>query len=206
MPDPRPIHDPTVLPPGPPTPTDDGAADHLLGAALPDLALEGTDGLRHNLAALVATPTVLFFYPRTGVPGQPPGLGPSGEEWDTIPGARGCTPQSCGFRDLHARFLTAGVRVRGVSTSRPAHQREFVSRMHMPFPMLSDCELVLTRAMRLPTFEFSVSDGPSTLIRRMAWFCTRGRIEHVWYPVFPPDANAREVLAWILCRPPEAPR
>jgi peroxiredoxin len=149
-----------------------------------------------DLAALSARPAVLFFYPRTGEHGRS-----AGPEWDLIPGARGCTPQSCGFRDLHGDFRALGVAVAGVSTQTTAYQREFAERNHVPFALLSDADLRLTRALRLPTFEFPVaSGGPTTLIRRMAWYLDGGRIRHVWYPVFPPDRNAETVLAWLRGR------
>jgi peroxiredoxin len=184
------------LPPDLPVPVDDGAADHLPGAAVPALALPATSGRRVDLVALARSPAVLFFYPRTGGAGQP--VGP---EWDRIPGARGCTPQSCGFRDLHAEFQALGVAVAGVSTQTTEYQREFVERNHVPFDLLSDARLELTRALRLPTFEFPVpGGGPTTLIKRMAWYVERGRIAHLWYPVFPPDRNATTVLAWLRGR------
>lgn len=197
------MYDPTQLPEDLPTPIDDGAADHLRGAALPDLALMSTSGRRESLLELARAPVVLFFYPRTGVPGQPPSLGFAGETWESIPGARGCTPQSCGFRDRHRDFCERGVAVFGVSTNTTAHQREFASRMHVPFDFLSDSHLELVKRMRLPTFEFPVESGsPTTLIRRMAWYCERGVVQQVWYPVFPPDQNARTVLAWLDERGP----
>lgn len=198
-------HDPTQLPADLPVPTDDGACLHLRGSALADVLLMSTSGERVPLRSL-RSPTVLFFYPRTGVPGQPPSLGFRGEEWDSIPGARGCTPQSCGFRDLHDEFRGLGVTVLGVSTNTSEHQREFKGRQHVAFEFLSDCELSLTRAMRLPSFEFPVeSGGPTTLLRRMAWFVTPDldglpRIRRVWYPVFPPDRNAGDVLAYLKRR------
>jgi peroxiredoxin len=185
-----------TLPRDLPVPIDDGAADHLRGAVVPSLTLASTSGSGVDLAALAARPAVLFFYPRTGEPGQPAGV-----EWDLIPGARGCTPQSCGFRDLHGEFRALGVAVAGVSTQTTAYQREFVERNHVPFDLLSDADLGLTRALGLPTFEFPVaSGGPTTLIRRMAWYLDRGRIRHLWYPVFPPDRNAETVLAWLRGR------
>jgi len=199
------VHDPTQLPPGLPVPTDDGACLHLVRAALPAIALASTAGRSVRLDQL-ARPAVLFFYPRTGVPGQPPTLGFHGEEWDSIPGARGCTPQSCGFRDLHAQFVALGVDVLGVSTNTIEHQREFVARTHIPFEMLSDSDLALTHAVRLPTFDFPVeSGGPNTLMHRAAWFVERdhdgtARIRRVWYPVFPPNENATRVLAWLKQR------
>jgi len=185
-----------TLPPGLPVPVDDGAADHLRGAAVPALALQATSGRVVDLAVLARQPAVLFFYPRTGQAGKS-----AGRDWDLIPGARGCTPQSCGFRDLHAEFGALGVTVAGVSTQTTAYQREFVERNHVPFDLLSDAELRLTHALTLPTFEFPVPGiGPATLIRRMAWYLESGRIAHVWYPVFPPDKNAEVVLAWLRGR------
>ena len=182
-----------TLPADLPAPVDDGAADHLRGTAVPSLELPATSGARVDLAVLGREPAVLFFYPRTGERGRS-----AGPEWDLIPGARGCTPQSCGFRDLHAEFLALGVTVAGVSTQTTAYQREFVQRNHVPFELLSDAELGLTRALRLPTFEFPVAGGgPTTLIRRMVWYVEGGRIARVWYPVFPPDQNAETVLAWL---------
>jgi peroxiredoxin len=182
-----------TLPADLPVPQDDGAADHLRGAAVPAIALAATDGGVVDLASLAGTPAVLFFYPRTGEAGRS-----AGPAWDAIPGARGCTPQSCGFRDLHGEFRALGVTVAGISTQTTAYQREFVARNHVPFPLLSDAELRLTRALRLPTFEFAVAGGgPTTLIKRMAWYLESGRIAHVWYPVFPPDRNAETVLTWL---------
>jgi len=198
-------HDPTQLPPGLPAPVDDGACLHLPRMAIPDLALPSTSGHALSLAHL-RRPTVLFFYPRTGVPGQAPSPGFGGEDWDSIPGARGCTPQSCGFRDLHSEFVAMGVDVFGVSTNTTAHQLEFKSRNHVPFDFLSVSDLKLTQALRLPTFEFPVeSGGPNTLIRRMAWYVEPDlsgtvRIRRVWYPVFPPNENASRVLAWLRQR------
>lgn len=206
-------HDPTRLPPDLPVPRDDGAARHLRGLPLPDLVLDSTAGPL-NLARLTeipdqpghpVRPAVLFLYPRTGLPGRPPGPGFRGEAWDSIPGARGCTPQSCGFRDLHNAFLDLGTRVYGLSTSPTEHLREFQARMHIPFPLLSDAQLRATRALNLPTFEFPVEDGPTTLLRRLALYAEpdhagRLRIVKVWYPVFPPDQNARTVLAWLQRR------
>lgn len=201
----HPSHDPTLLPSNLPIPHDDGAGLHLRGKALPPIALPCTDSEPVRLDK-VSQPTVLFFYPRTGVPGQPPSLGFRGEDWDSIPGARGCTPQSCGFRDLHSEFQSLGITVFGVSTNTTPHQAEFKSRQHVPFGFLSDAQLELTRSLRLPTFEFPVeSGGPNTLIKRMAWYIEPDdanipRIRRVWYPVFPPDANARCVHEWLAVR------
>lgn len=187
-----------ALPPDLPVPADDGAADHLRGARLPAMGLPSTDGGEVVVSALDRA--VVFMYPRTGTPEEP-----NDPSWDAIPGARGCTPQSCGFRDLRAEFAALGVRVFGLSTQTTAYQREMVERLHMGIPALSDSELRLVRALRLPTFEFdsgSVTwsggrDGPRTLIRRMAWYVEGGVIARVWYPVFPPDRNAGEVLEWL---------
>lgn len=181
------------LPAGLPVPVDDGAAAHLPGAVVPPVALPSTAGRLVDLREVAAGRAVLFFYPRTGVPGRP-----AGPEWDAIPGARGCTPQSCGFRDLHGEFLSLGLQVFGISTQEGWYQRGFVERNHVPFELLSDAELRFTRVMRLPTFEFPVKGGgPSTLIKRMAWYVEGGRIAKVWYPVFPPDRSAATVLAWL---------
>ena len=186
----------STLPANLPVPVDDGAADHLRGAVVPSLALAATSGATVDLATLARRPAVLFFYPRTGEHGRP-----AGPEWDLIPGARGCTPQSCGFRDLHAQYRALGISVAGVSTQTVEYQREFAARNHVSFELLSDAALRLTRALRLPTFEFPVaSGGPTTLIKRMAWYLEGGRIAHVWYPVFPPDRNAAAVLAWLAGR------
>ena len=190
------VRDVYTLPPDLPVPVDDGAADHLRGAVVPSLALPATSGAGVDLAALARQPAVLFFYPRTGRPGQS-----AGRDWDLIPGARGCTPQSCGFRDLHGEFRALGVTVAGVSTQTTDYQREFVERNHVPFEILSDSDLALTRALRLPTFEYPTDrGGPATLVKRMAWFVDRGRIERIWYPVFPPDKNAEVVVAWLRGR------
>ncbi|MDX2116315.1 MAG: peroxiredoxin [Planctomycetota bacterium] len=194
----RGAHDPTVLPAGLPVPTDDGAARHLEGAAVPPITLESTMGAAVNLAEFTRGPAVLFFYPRTGVPGKPPPRASDGTEWDAVPGMRGCTPQSCGYRDLRGEFAALGVRIAGVSTQTSAYQREFAERMHIGYPILSDAELRLTRALRLPSIEMPVeTGGPSTLLRRMTWYCEGSVVRKVWYPVFPPDENARRVLEWL---------
>jgi peroxiredoxin len=187
------VRDLTKLPAGLPVPVDDGACEHLLGHTIPAIAMPSTAGRTVNLADATASRAVLFLYPRTGRPAEPP---PDG--WDAIPGMRGCTPQSCGFRDLRQDFARLGVTIFGISTQDPAYQAEFAARMHIPFEILSDCDLALTRAMRLPTIEFPVrSGGPTTLVKRMAWYVQRSRIEKVWYPVFPSDRNAAEVLEYL---------
>ena len=183
--------DPTVLPGGLPIPIDDGAAAHLLGTRLPAMALPATDGTSIDLSAL-AGPIVVFAYPRTGRPGEP-SLTP---DWDAIPGARGCTPHTCGYRDLQADFAAHGARIFGLSTQDSTYQREMVARLGVAFPVLSDAGLRLTQALRLPTF---VAAG-HTLLRRLAWIARDGTIERVFYPVFPPDRNASDVLAALQQR------
>jgi peroxiredoxin len=181
-------HDPTVLPPNIPVPEDDGTAQHLTGIKLPDLALPATSGGPINLSTLKGR-TVVYIYPRTGVPGQ---ALPTG--WDAIPGARGCTPQSCSFRDHFGELKRLGVaQLFGLSAQDTAYQQEVATRLHLPFPILSDEKFAFTRALRLPTFSV---DG-MTLIKRMALVIDDGTITKVFYPVFPPDKNAEEVIAWL---------
>ncbi len=182
-------HDPTVLPPDLPVPLDDGAAGHLLGAAVPDVALPSTDGRSIALAGSGAERTIVYAYPRTGRPGEPPLVA----DWDRIPGARGCTPESCGFRDHHDELRALGAEVYGLSTQTTEDQREVVGRLGLPFPLLADAELLLTEALRLPTFQAA----GHTLLKRLTFVVRNGRIEHVWYPVFPPDSHAGQVLAWL---------
>jgi peroxiredoxin len=181
-------HDPTVLPPEIPAPKDDGAARHLAGMKIPSVALAATDCAQVDLARMSGR-TVVYVYPRTGKPGVP-----LPEGWDAILGARGCTPQSCSFRDHFAELKQLGVgRVFGLSTQDTAYQREAAERLHLPFPVLSDEGLQLTRALHLPTF----SVEGMTLLKRMAWVIDDGTIVKVFYPVFPPDKNAEEVIAWL---------
>jgi peroxiredoxin/catechol 2,3-dioxygenase-like lactoylglutathione lyase family enzyme len=181
-------HDPTILPANIPAPQNDGAARHLPGMALPDLPLPATRNGAFNLSTLAGR-TVLYIYPRTGVPGVdlPPG-------WDEIPGARGCTPQSCSFRDHFAELKGLGVdQVFGLSTQDTDYQREAAERLHLPFPILSDAELKFTRALKLPTFTVA----GMTLLKRMVFVIDDGLISEVFYPVFPPDKSAAEVVAWL---------
>ena len=176
------------LPKDLPKPIDDGAADHLTGLMLPDLALSATGGAPVNLAKLRGR-TVVYAYPRTGEPGKP-----LIEGWDAIPGARGCTPQSCAFRDHFAELKQLDVaQLFGLSTQDTAYQREVAERLHLPFAILSDAELDFTRAVRLPTF----SAGGMTLLKRLTLIIDDGKIVKVFYPVFPPDKNADEVIAWL---------
>jgi len=181
-------HNPLYLPPDIPAPQDDGAARHLTGMKLPDLELPATSGPPVDLSKLAGR-TVLYIYPRTGVPGVdlPPG-------WNEIPGARGCTPQSCGFRDHFAELKALGIgAVFGLSTQDSDYQREAAGRLHLPFPILSDAALNFTQALRLPTFTVA----GMTLLKRMALVIADGVIVKVFYPVFPPDRNAAEVVAWL---------
>lgn len=176
------------LPPNLPVPVDDAAADHLTGARMPSIALRSTSGAIVDLAALGTGRTVLYCYPRTGTPDrQVPA------EWDQIPGARGCTPESCGFRDHFAELAAEGASVYGVSTQDTSYQLEVAQRLRLPFDILSDADFKLTAALRLPTFDF---DGV-TLLRRLTMIVRDNRIEHVFYPVFPPDTHAEQVLDWL---------
>ena len=182
-------HDPNVLPEDLPAPADDGAADHLRGLAWPPFALQATDGAHVRLDE-IRERSVVFAYPRTGVPGVEP-LVP---DWDAIPGARGCTPEACSFRDLHADLVAAGAPfVFGLSTQSTEYQREAAQRLHLPFALLSDEDLEVTKALRLPTFEAA----GQTLLKRFTLIVDDGVIEHVFYPVFPPDRHAAEVVAWL---------
>jgi peroxiredoxin len=184
-------HNPTFLPPDIPAPQDDGGARHLAGMKLPDIALPTTCGGDVSLAKLGGR-TVIYIYPRTGVPGVDPPPG-----WDQIPGARGCTPQSCGFRDHFADLKALGVdNVFGLSTQDSGYQREAAERLHLPFAILSDSELTLTRALNLPTF----TTVGMTLLKRMALVIDDGTIVKTFYPVFPPDKNAEEVIGWLKAR------
>ena len=180
-------YDPTVLPPNLPVPVDDGACDHLLGVDLPDVELPSTLGSPVNLRRAATTTAVFYFYPRTGRPGTPP------DGWDLVPGARGCTPQACGFRDHHAELDRLGAQVYGISTQSTDEQRELVERAHIPFALLSDPELHVARALELPTFEFEGEE----LYKRVTLIATGGRVVKVFYPVFPPDRNASDVAAWL---------
>ncbi|MGI8700723.1 MAG: peroxiredoxin [Nocardioidaceae bacterium] len=182
-------HDPTKLPDSLPRPVDDGAAAHLAGAALPAVPLRSTAGGFVDLAGESRTRrVVVFIYPRTGQPGVE-----SPDGWDAIPGARGCTPQACGFRDLSQEFAALQTTIYGLSTQDTAYQQEAATRLQLPFALLSDEQLALTTALGLPTFEV---DG-MTLLRRMSLVIEDGRISHVLYPVFPPDRSARDVLDLI---------
>ena len=180
------MRNPESLPPNLPIPEDDGATAHLPGMRLPHIALPSTAGGTIDLASIAGT-VVVYAYPRN----EQPGAGPLVENWDTIPGARGCTPHNRGFLELHAEFAALGVAVFGISTQDTAYQRELAQRLELPFPILSDAKLELARALSLPTHQL----GETTLLKRLAWIARDGAIERVFYPVFPPDRNAAEVLA-----------
>ena len=174
-----------------PAPVDDGGARHLVGLRVASMGLPATDGTVVDLASLPGR-VVVYAYPRTGEPGRE-----NPEGWDLIPGARGCTPQSCSFRDHFAELRALGVgRVFGLSTQGTGYQREVVERLHLPFPMLSDEGLRFAGAMGLPGFETS----GMRLLKRLTLVIGEGVIKHVFYPVFPPDRNAEEVVAWLAAR------
>ena len=181
------------LPPNLPAPADDGAADHLPGVAMPALALPATDATSVRLDQLGAGRTVVYCYPLTGradvsLP----------EGWDAIPGARGCTNEACDFRDHHADLLAAGAaRVYGLSSQTSDYQSELVERLRLPFPMLADPARELAAALGLPTF----TAGGMTLYRRHTLVVRDQTIEHVFYPVFPPDQHAQQVLTWLTAHP-----
>ena len=182
-----------TLPDDLPVPRDDGACDHLARMVLPSIPLSTTDGEKVDLSLLRGR-SVVYVYPRTGRPDLP-----TSAAWDAIPGARGCTPQSCSFRDHYAELRSLGASaVFGLSTQTTDYQREAVERLHLPFALLSDSDLVFTRTLRLPTFEFEpYREESSTLLKRMALVIRDGRIEKVFYPVFPPDRNAGDVTDWL---------
>lgn len=181
----------TELPPDLPVPEDDGAADHLPGRRLPKLSLPATTGVDIDLAELTKGLAVVYVYPRTGRPGVP-----SPHGWDEIPGARGCTPQSCAYRDNLVEFERLGVAVAGLSAQSEEEQREFAFREQIAFPLLSDPELRLAALLGLPTFEV---DG-MRLYKRLTMIAARGEIAKCLYPVFPPDRDAAEALAWLAGR------
>jgi peroxiredoxin len=186
--------DPYSLPPDLPVPEDDGAADHLPGARVPSLVLDSSQG-PVDLAELCAVRAVLYVYPRTGKPGVPSLPG-----WDETPGARGCTPQSCAFRDHAAELAALGARIAGMSSQSLDDQREFAARNHITYPVASDPELLVRDALDLPTFEIA----GETLYKRLALIAESGVIVKVFYPVFPPDRNAADVVAWLRVDRPGA--
>jgi peroxiredoxin len=197
------VHDPTQLPANLPRPADDGAAGHLPGMTMPAISLPSTTGdlVRVDVVPGGFSRFIIYAYPMTGVPGVdlPPG-------WDDIPGARGCTPESCGFRDHAAELAALGATVAGLATQSTAYQREVTERLHLPFPLLSDSELTLTNELRLPFFTIETGErhdgaGVKTLLKRLTLVVRDGTIEKVFYPIFPPDQHAAEVLAWLEANP-----
>ena len=181
------IKDLHTLPANLPIPFDDSACDHLLGSILPSASLASTIGEVVDLSTYSGT-LVIYFYPMLGRPDSPPLIG-----WNDIPGARGCTPQTCAFRDSHAELKQLGVELFGVSAQRMKDQQEAHARLQLPFALLNDEQLTLAQALKLPTFEYA----GTRLIKRLTIIATDGLIRKVFYPVFPPNENAHEVIAWI---------
>ena len=179
------------LPANLPVPVDDGAASHLFGAVLPSIVLPATSGDAVDLTQVGSPWAVIYIYPRTGRPGEA-----RLEGWEAIPGARGCTPQTCGFRDHQEELAALGSEVYGLSTQTTEYQQEMVSRLHVGFPVLSDPARELGDALNLPTFDAS----GTTLYKRQTLIARNGTIEHVMYPVFPPDRNAADVVSWLRHR------
>ncbi|KAF2112170.1 thioredoxin-like protein [Lophiotrema nucula] len=178
----------TTFPTDIPVPHDDGACTHLTGLLLPSVTLPSTSGTRVDLSALTGL-TILFVYPRTGAPNET-----ITEEWNSIPGARGCTPQACGFRDETQKLYKLGVKqLFGVSTQDTTYQQEIKERVHLPYDLLSDERLEFAKVLKLPLLDWKGSQ----LIKRLALAVRDGKIEKVWYPVFPPDKNAADVVAWL---------
>lgn len=170
---------------------DDGACNHLSGTAFPSLSLPSTAGNSVDPSELSGL-TIIFCYPRTGAPNET-----VPDEWNEIPGARGCTPQACSFRDASRDFLALGVsHIFGTSTQDTPYQQELKERIHLPYQLLSDEKLEMIKALKLPTFEFN----GMTLIKRLTLAVEDGTIVRVWYPVFPPDKSASEVMEWLKTR------
>jgi peroxiredoxin len=180
------------LPDGLPMPEDDGAARHLPGVPVPHVELASTSGATVDIAALKAARRVVYLYPKTGRPGVA-----LPDDWDLIPGARGCTPQACSFRDHHDELAGLGADLFGVSSQSSAYQAEAVERLHLPFALLSDERLGLAAALGLPTFDVA----GERLYRRLTLVLRGASVEHVFYPVFPPDTHAGEVVSWLAGHP-----
>jgi peroxiredoxin len=180
------------LPTDLPRPTDDGAADHLKGMRLPNVSLPSTGGRTVQLEELGGGRTVIYCYPMTGVPGIP-----LPEGWDLVPGARGCTPQACNFRDRHEELTQSRIAVYGLSTQSTEYQREMAERNHLPFEILSDSEFRLCHALRLPTFTIA----GMRLLKRLTMIVKGGEIEQVFYPVFPSNESADQVIQWLKAHP-----
>ena len=191
------VHDHYELPPDLPVPDDDGACDHLPGMEMPHVVLRSTASRDVDVSEASKTESVFFFYPATGKPGVLPP-----RNWNQTPGARGCTPESCSYRDLNNEFQNLDFRVFGVSSQRPQVQTEFAARNRIPYEILSDSELLLSGKLGLPTFSVEPSDPifPKVCIKRLTLVVSEGRIERVFYPVFPPDKNAVAVLSYLTSR------
>ena len=184
----------TLLPEGLPVPQDDGAADHLTGMPMPGLTLTTSAGAPLDLRALPSGRTVVYLYPLTGRPGVD-----LPEGWDAIPGARGCSTEACDFRDHFTELHDAGAAaVYGMSSQSPAYQAEVVERLRLPFAMISDEGMLLADALRLPTFR---AEGHERLYSRLTLIVRDGIVEHVFYPIFPPNTHAQHVLAWLRGHP-----
>jgi len=189
----QPRFDPSQpLPANLPIPTDDGACKHLPGLPVPKMKLRSTSDRWVDLTAVKAPRVIVYAYPRTGRPDEPllPG-------WDAIPGARGCTPETCGFRDHHRDLQKLGAEVFGFSTQTTEYQKEMVTRLHVPFEVLSDADLAFVHALKLPTFDIA----GMTLVKRLTLVTSRAHIEKVFYPIFPPDKHAAEVIEWLRGHP-----
>lgn len=190
----KPMTDHNTLPEGLPIPDDDGAADHLPGLTLPALTLPTSDGGMVDLGDLGPGRTVIYLYPLTGRPGSDLPTG-----WDSIPGARGCTTEACDFRDHHDDLRNEGVNaVYGLSSQDVGYQAEVVDRLRLPFMMLSDERFQLADALNLSTFQ---APGQDRLYSRLTLIIRDGRIEHIFYPIFPPNTHAQQVLAWLTQNP-----
>jgi peroxiredoxin len=184
----------TVLPDNLPVPRDDGAADHLTGLPMPALSLQASDGRSVDLATTGPGRTIIYLYPLTGRPGVD-----LPEGWDAIPGARGCSTEACDFRDHFTDLQAAGAaHVWGLSSQDPDYQAEVVERLHLPFTMLSDPDFTLADSLNLPTFS---APGHQRLYSRLTIVARDGRIEHVFYPIFPPNTHAQQVLNWLQAHP-----
>jgi peroxiredoxin len=178
------------LPDDLPVPVDDGACDHLTGTRIPTIVLDSVSGEKIDLGSLKGK-TVVFFYPMHGHPDAPPMVG-----WNDIPGARGCTPQACAFRDGYAKLEALGVRVFGISSQPLTEQKEASVRLKLPYELLNDSQFRLTAALKLPTFQYA----DKTYIKRITIICGNGVIKKTFYPVFPPDKNIDDVIAWLAHR------
>ena len=188
----EPPRDLFTLPKDLPVPVDDGACNHLPGLPVPPLKLRSTQDRWIDLSAVGASRVIVYCYPRTGRPNEP--LPPG---WDAIPGARGCTPETCSFRDHHQDLKKLGAEVFGLSTQTTEYQQEMVARLRVPFEVLSDADLAFVHALRLPTFDVA----GMTLVKRLTLVIVQGKIEKVFYPVFPPDRHAAEVIVWLQGQP-----